>query len=613
MFQITFLPQQKKTEVSRGTTLLQAAAAAGVEITADCGGKGTCGKCKVKVISGPAVSEASPAEKEHLAPAELAAGWVLACQQKVTGPMVLQLQLQVSKEIHLRKTSLESIGPEVPVEPSVEKVLADMGPPTVRDQRADAERLRQSLGMEDLQVSRKALVNLPRLMRKNDFLVTAVLAGKDLLAVEPGNTTGRKFGLAVDIGTTTVMASLMDLQNGELLAAASATNKQQVFGADVIARITHASTRENGLNELQQRVVQTINEVVEQLLQKTGAAEKEIYEAVVVGNTTMSHLFLGIDPSYLAPAPFVPAFSRMLEVEAGELGLRMHPWGRVVVLPNIAGYVGSDTLGVLLATRLQERKGNCLAVDIGTNGELMLAREGRVLTCSTAAGPAFEGAQIKSGMRAAEGAVETVRIEDDVFLEVIGDTAPVGICGSAIIDAVAEMLKAGIIDKRGSFIKEEEHKTLPPLLQRRLRRGSQSWEFMLVEGSASATGEDIVFSQKDIRELQLAKGAIAAGTSILLKEMKLKAEELDEILLAGAFGNYIKKESALAVGLLPAVEPKRIISAGNAAGDGARMALISQTERVRARELALRVEHVELSGRSDFHEEFMGALHFSQA
>jgi len=423
--------------------------------------------------------------------------------------------------------------------------------------------------------------------------------------------TGRKYGLAFDLGTTTVVGWLVDLDTGDTLAARAVTNPQNVYGADVISRIGHAGTHE-GLRQLQQKILAACNEIIRCLLDEGRVAGDEIYEIVAVGNTTMSHLFLGIDPTFLATAPYVPAFAGRMELEARELGLDVMPAGRVVVLPNIAGYVGSDTVGVMLATDIGRRPGFCLAVDIGTNGEVVLAGRGRLLTCSTAAGPAFEGARIRHGMRAAAGAIEGVRIDGgEVGLEVIDDATPLGICGSGLLDAAAAMVQVGLISPTGRLLPPESlPEGVPPGLKERLRRGKDGTEFVLAQDGSVATGEDIVITQKDIRELQLAKAAIYAGIQVLLKELEVTPEEIDEILLAGAFGNYIKIDSALALGLLPAVAPGRIKAVGNAAGDGARMALISGTARAEASDLARRAGHVELSTWPDFQDEFVNAMYF---
>lgn len=607
---VKFLSQEKEAWVPAGSSIFQAAAAAGVQVEGSCGGKGACGKCRVKILSGGS-GEPLSTEKEHLSGKDLAGGWALACQRPAEDGMIVDVEYL--KDTQQRKSDLGSPDVVTAADPSAEKFFIAMDPPIIEDQTPDLERLLGRLPRDNVKAGPGVLSALPGVLRKAGFKVTAALVDNRLVAVEPGDTTRRKFGLAFDIGTTTLAGYLLDLNNGKTLAVSSLTNPQKVYGSDVISRINHASSGAAGLKQLQELVLGGVNEIVCSLLGENRVEENEVYEAVVVGNTTMSHIFFGIDPTYLAPAPFIPAFRQSIETRAGDLGLRINPAGRVLALPNIAGYVGSDTVGVMLATGMDRPEGISLAVDIGTNGEVVLSGRGRIVTCSTAAGPAFEGSHIRHGMRAAQGAIESVTLNGDVSLKVIGDADPRGICGSGLIDAAAEMLKAGIIDRTGRFANPEAPEwPMPPRLSSRLRKGDNGSEFVLVPGSGASTGDDIVITQKDIRELQLAKGAILAGIRVLLNEVGVTAADIDEVLLAGAFGNYIRKESALAIGLLPPVSVQRIIPVGNAAGKGAVLALVSRTERSRADYLSLSAEHVELSSRRDFQEEFVNALHFPE-
>ncbi len=605
---VTSAGRQTEIMLEKGTNLLEAAARAGVAVEGNCGGKGSCGKCKVRLPDrDPA--EPTEAEKKFLSDADLAEGWVLACQRSAEEDMIVEVPEQ--SDAFRRKISLtEDEEDTVKPDPAVQKIMLTLEHPTVKDQTPDLERLLNGLPDGEMEVSHRLLTGLPQILRQERFTVTAVLAPNKLLAVEPGRTLGRLYGVAFDIGTTTIMGSLHDLNSGKALAVGAATNPQNVYGADVISRITYASSNEKGLERLQHKVMEALNGIIEGLAREAGINPHEIYEATAVGNTTMSHLFLGIDPSYLAPAPFIPAYRRPVALEAADIGLGINPGGQIVVLPNIAGYVGSDTVSVILATGLDQRNDCCAVIDIGTNGELALAAGGQILSCSTAAGPAFEGAQIKQGMRAADGAIEAVQIDDgEVLLDVIGGTAPRGICGSGLIDAAAALLKAGVIEPSGRMVNPET--TVTPLsrqLKSRLRPGKGGFEFIL----AGKEGGEILLTQSDLRELQLAKGAIYAGLQILLQEAGLTEDDLDEVLLAGAFGNYIRKESARAIGLLPGIPLEKITPVGNAAGRGSRMALLSRTERARAFALPDLVKHVELSARLDFQDAFIKALSFKE-
>lgn len=602
---VRFIPQNREVEIEKGTDLLKAADLAGLYIEGDCAGRGTCGKCRVRIADGERLKP-TEAERKHLSAEDLKKSWALACQVEVNDKITVEVPVQ--KEAHLRKTTLAGGVEELEARPAVEKVAVKLDRPTVKDQQADLERLLSKLKRPELEVKLRELANFPSMLRDHGYKVTAAICDNKIISIEPDDTSGHLFGIAYDIGTTTIMGSLIDLATAEVIAVAAATNPQNMYGADVISRINHASRGKKELTQLQDRVLETANEIAVDLLKQTRVAREWVYEAVAVGNTTMSHLFMGIDPTYLAPAPFIPAYRRALEAEASELGLNINPAGRVTFLPNIAGYVGSDTLGVILATEMDRRTDNCAAIDIGTNGELVLAAKGRLMVCSTAAGPAFEGAQIKQGMRAAPGAIEAVSYSNgEITVRTIDDTPACGICGSGLIDAAAALLEAGLIEPTGRFVNPEQ---APGNFKNRLKKTVNGVEFVLVPGNEAEKGTDIVLNQGDLRELQLAKGAIYSGLAILLKEAGIDESELDEVLLAGAFGNYVRKESALAIGLLPNLPPEKITAVGNAAGDGSKMALASTRVRKRALELPEKIEHLELSTRPDFQDIFVEALKF---
>jgi len=609
MPKVKFVPQNKEIIVKAGANLLKTADGAGLYIEGDCAGKGSCGKCRVKIISGHSDSHTA-SEKKHLSAGELQAGWVLACQRRINQDSIVEVPLQ--KDSHSRKTTLAGGVEDLEAEPNVEKIAVKLNRPAVKDQRADLERLLEELKRFDLLIKPRELTGFPALLRNNGYAVTATICANRLLSIEPGDTSGDLYGIAFDIGTTTIAGSLLDLKSARVIAVAAATNPQNIYGADVISRITHASREKDGLKQLQDKALEAVNTIINNLLMQSKINRDRIYEIVAVGNTTMSHLFMGIDPTYLAPAPFIPAYSRALEVEASELNVSINPAGRVTFLPNIAGYVGSDTVGVILATNMDQGSDTCAAIDIGTNGELVLAANGRLMACSTAAGPAFEGAQIKQGMRAAAGAVEAVsHVNGSIELSTIDNAPACGICGSGLIDAAAALLDAGLIEPSGRFVNPEENpEKIPSSFKDRFRRRKNGLEFILVPEKDSASGEDIVLTQGDLRELQLAKGAIYAGLMILLKEAGITEKDLDRVLLAGAFGNYVRKESALTIGLLPQLPPDKIIAVGNAAGDGSKMALASKSVRERAFNLPQKVEHVELSTRPDFQDIFINALAF---
>ncbi|MGI6727830.1 MAG: ASKHA domain-containing protein [Anaerovoracaceae bacterium] len=418
------------------------------------------------------------------------------------------------------------------------------------------------------------------------------------------------YGIAFDIGTTTVVGMLWDLKNGTLINTVARTNPQSIYGGDIISRIMFCSQKDGNLQLMQEMILNCLNDIVNQLIQRNKINTDDIQEVTIAGNTTMSHLLLNIDPSTLAKAPFKPNFYGPISINAEALDLAIYPEALIHILPNIEGHVGSDITAVLLASGLRDLDGANLAIDVGTNGEILLAYKGKVLTCSTAAGPAFEGASISRGMRAAKGAIEAVKICNGVVeLSIIDDNIPVGICGSGLIDSISEMLSTGIISKTGKLINNEEAKKieLPEEIIKRLHKSKNGDEFVLYRREKD---EDITINQKDIREVQLAKGAISAGITLLMKELNINVEDLNHIFLAGAFGNYINKKSALKIGLLPKVSEEKVVSIGNAAGVGTCMALLSKTAREHSYNLAKETKHVELADHPDFQETFLQAMYF---
>lgn len=426
---------------------------------------------------------------------------------------------------------------------------------------------------------------------------------------------GNGFGVAFDIGTTTVVGMLWNLTTGEQLAAVARTNPQNEFGMDVISRITYCRESENALGKLRNKITDCMNEMVSDLCSKVGACSEKITKAVVCGNTTMSHLFAGYSPISLALAPFTPAYEGTLQMRAAEAQLKLNKIAEVTVIPNIAGHVGGDITAGIVAARLLEMGSVTLFIDIGTNGEIVLTDGVRSLACSTAAGPAFEGAAIKYGMRAASGAIEKIKIDKgEVLFSVIGEDEhtqilPQGICGSGLIDAIAQMLASGVIDKKGRLASadEAEKKGFDPSLAERLIETENGREFILAKQENEA---NVVITQNDIREVQLAKGAISAGTQIMLKQLGKTVDDIDKVIVAGAFGNCIDKESAVKIGILPDVALEKIISGGNTAGAGVSMALACKKEMELAEKIPSIIEHVELAENPDFQMVYLKAMEF---
>jgi len=606
---IRFEPAGVTTQVEAGKTLLDAAIAAGVEIESVCGGKGTCAKCKV--IASGALSAPNTLETKGLSPRELSEGYRLACQAVIQG----DAEVVVPEESRISRVSILSAGVQRAIElrPWVRRLTIQVPEASLGNQISDMENLHTALGQgsDELKFSLRALRQLPHALREAEGQITLLIADDQVIRIDAGVGPEQLLGIAFDIGTTTVVGYLLDLESGAQLAVSSILNPQTRYGDDVVSRIDFSSHDGGaGLHTLQREIVRATNKIISDTTQAAGARADDILGVVAVGNTTMHHLFLGISPAALARSPYVPAATEAICVTGRDLGLTIYPDGHVWMLPNIAGWVGADTVGVILATGVHEHQDVALAIDIGTNGEMALGSRERLVTCSTAAGPAFEGAHLSCGMRAADGAIDVVHIDGDVKWHTIGNSAPRGICGSGLVDLVAEMLRSGIIDASGMM---QDADTVgsngSEELAARLRQPKQR-EFVLVDASEGAGGRELVVTQRDVRELQLAKGAIRAGIEILMKELGIGTKDVARVYLAGAFGNYIKPTSALKIGLIPQFPNAEIVPVGNAAGSGARMALLSRAAREEASLILRHVEYLELSGRSDFQDEFAAAMIF---
>lgn len=604
---VVFQPHGRTVYVLPGTKVLEAAAQAGLAVETPCGGAGLCGKCRVRMLAGAA--EALASEQAMFSSDEIKQGWRLACQSEIARAAVVDVpesSIFASGQQIVAQTHAPSTRELLP---AVRKIYVNLPPPTLEDNQADMLRLQAAVG--PFRCDLAALRAIGGRLGEFGYKGTAVLTDHRLIDFEKGDTTGKCYGVAFDIGTTTVVGSLMDLTTGKECAIASAINPQVSLGDDVLSRIKFASAFAAHLEQLRSAIAGTVAKLTREMATQASIGLGDIYEACFAGNTTMQHLLCGINVASLGQSPFAPTCGEGLLVAAAELGLGIHPRAMAYVYPIIGGFVGGDTVSGIVASRLIEQDSPALMVDIGTNGEIVLACEGKLTAASTAAGPAFEGARISCGMRAAAGAIEKVVLNDDVEISVIGDAQPAGLCGSGLIDLAAELLRVGIISPEGRLLSGDDlPANLPPALRSRVRQDSQGqMQFIIVPPMANRAS--LCLTQRDVRELQLASGAIRAGITILLKQAGLRASDLKQVLLAGGFGSFIRRNHAQRLGLLPMeVEHHRIHYVGNTSLSGARWALVSTKIRQEAEDLARRTGHVELSQDLNFQNEFAEAMIF---
>jgi uncharacterized 2Fe-2S/4Fe-4S cluster protein (DUF4445 family) len=606
---LVFEPGGRRVRVPHGVTLFDAASWNGIAIDSTCGGHGTCKKCRVRVLD--AAEAPSELDARAFTPDELADGWRLACRAQA----LADTRVDVPPLVTRPKAATVGVGRQVILRPAVQKRYLELAEPSLRDQTTDAERVLAALDDLELRIDLPVLRALGRVLRAADYKVTAVIVDDALIAVEPGDTSGRRFGIAFDLGTTTVVATLLDLSTGTPAAVESVLNAQQPFGADVISRISATMLDPANLDRLRSLAQETLAGLANDVCAQGGVDPAEVYEVAVAGNATMTHLVLGIDPEPLGMAPFIMAARLFPEVLAADLGIGVHPRARAVVFPAFGAYVGGDITAGLLASGMDRDARIRLFVDIGTNCEIVLGNREWLLATAAPAGPAFEGAAIRCGMRAADGAIEVVTMTPDALeLKVIGDVPPAGLCGSGLVDAVTGLVRLGLLDPSGRFVAEEDAAALAPGLAGRLTRLGEERVFVLHWlGPPGDVSRSIYLTQRDVRELQFAKAAIATGWRILLEEAGLEPRDVQQVLLAGSFGSYLSPANAIRLGLVPEIGVLRVVSAGNVAGEGAKMALLSLRERAGAMALLEEVRYVELSDRADFNDRFVAQLPFPVA
>ena len=600
---LDFAPSNQSFKVPPGVSVFDAASWNGIAIDSTCGGHGTCKKCKVQITEG--IVPISRLDIRAFSQEELKNGWRLACVARATENLAITVPAMTTRP----KAATVGVGRQVILRPAVQKRYLELDEPTLHDQRPDIQRVKDAIDDLEVNVEFEVLQKLPTVLRKNNFKVTAVVVDDLLIDIEPGDTTDKRFAIAYDLGTTTVVATLLDLNSGTPVAVKSMLNMQQPFGADVISRISATMLDENALERLRIAAQSTLSELTNEVIKEAGISPNNVYEIAIAGNATMVQLVLGVDPEPVGVAPFITASQNWPVLNAKEFGIEIHPGARAYIFPSFGAYVGGDIVAGVLASGMDRDKRVRLFIDVGTNCEIVLSDGNKILTTAAPAGPAFEAASIKCGMRAADGAIEVVKItKDGVSLQMIGDVEPQGMCGSGLVDAVAELAKIGVLDQSGRFVTQEVMDKEFPKLSSRLINLETNEKAFLLHGDKN---DPLVYlTQRDVRELQFAKASIATGWRLLMEQLKLNDEDIQQVLLAGSFGSYLSPASAIQIGLVPKIPVMRIVSAGNVAGEGAKMVLLSQPERNGATALLNEVEYVELSDRADFNDKFVVQLSF---
>lgn len=617
---VTFQPECTRTQADSGEKLIEVASYAGIDLSNLCGGEGVCGKCRVRVTRGKVKLTSRVVGK--LSRKELESGYTLACQAELQGEDVevwippesrTDEKVQISDYIISFQEPTHVESPELPpapvVRPLCQKYYLRLPPPTISDSLSDLERIQRELRKQipeipQIQAHFSCLWGLGALLRRNRWKATATVHFRDtecphIRELEGGNTTSRNFGVAVDVGTTTIVAQLIDLRTGAVLGAQASHNSQARYGEDVISRMIYACTHV-GLAPLTDAVTYTINALIDSLVKKNHLRHHDITSIVAAGNTVMSHLLLGLEPCNIRVAPYIPAATRFPQFQATEVGLNAHPKALLHCMPCVSSYVGGDITAGVFACGMHDHPEVSALIDVGTNGEIVIGNNEWLVCCSSSAGPAFEGGGIKCGTRAIMGAIEKIRIDGSrVLFETIGDQRPLGLCGSAIIDGIAELFAAGLIDQSGKFIALEHP---------RIRVVDDVPEFIVARGRETATGGAIVITEDDISNLIKSKGAVLAAVRVLLKTLDMGFGDLERIFVAGGFGAHLDIDKAIFIGLLPDIPAERIHFIGNSSLAGARLALLSTDAFHKAEQIANRMTYIELSVHPEFMNEFIASL-----
>lgn len=622
---IDFEPISRRVLLTNDISIYDLLSELSIRIRSICGGVGTCGKCRILIQKGKEyLIPPGKTEKNFLDQGELKEGWRLACQskidmrklhslEKVTTP---QFRIFLPNELILEEFNILTSGMnnEVRLFPMVKKYYLEVNIPSLKDPKADVERIITKLlsvdedlrNVNQINVDFKLLDVIPKLLRENNHKITIALWNNNtIIACEPGNTVNDNYGVAFDIGTTTVVGYLLNLNSGKIHAISSCLNSQTAYGEDLITRITLIKNDKKNLDVLNSTIISDMNEILSKVCINASVDSSQIYEASIVGNSVMHHILLGIDPINIGLSPFIPVIQKGLNVKAEKLNINILKNGNIYTAPIISGFVGADTIGVILSSKIYEKKDLTLAIDIGTNGEIIIGNRKILAVGSCAAGSALEGAHISSGMRAAAGAIDTLKIIPETFevnFSTIKKRKPLGICGSGLVDAVSEMLRSKILTRSGNFNKEF-------LNHERINKTEKKTEFIIVKKNETSLGKNITITQKDIRQIQMAKAAFYSGMRLILKHLGEKLV-LKQVYLAGAFGNYINKGNAKFIGMIPDIPDNKIYQIGNAAGIGAQHCLLNKNLRVKAKNLLKEIQYIEIAVKEDFQKEFAEAMYF---
>ena len=568
-----------------------------VEVNNNCGAKGKCGKCKVKILNEEYL-KFTKSDEVHLSKDELDKGIRLSCMINIEDDIEIELinskdDIQVLTDLYDNNTSLDI---------DIKKIYLELETPSLMDQRDDVKRVKDSLNMKDLYIDKKTLGSISNILEKNNYKVTVTTYNNKLLHIQGNNREKYKYGIALDLGTTTLALYLLDLNEGRIISVLSKVNAQRSYGSDVISRINYTMENKNGLEELNKCVINQINEMIDEISKINNINKDEIYNIVVVGNTTMIHMLMKVPCKNIAIAPFIPSFTEKYECGALDIGINVN--GIISLPPSISAYVGSDISAGILSSNMSKNDKYSLLLDIGTNGEIALGNKDRILTCATAAGPAFEGANIKYGVGGIKGAISSIDLSKDKIYETINDETPCGICGSAVLDITSELLKYEIIDETGRMIDYDEVEN--EYLRKRLNKDKSIKEFIIFQDD----DKKISFTQKDIREVQLAKASIYAGIEVLLNESNLTYDDIENVYIGGGFGNFMNVESAVNIGMIPESFKNKIKSIGNCAGKGAIDFLISEENKKEIVKIVDKCEYIELSKSKSFQEFYIDSISF---